>query len=90
MLCKNQNSYADKHDEGAQDHCILERVEYLLPCPVLIHQAFRNEDGVVISHAEDERGKDDVDNVEAETGDPHDTFNPYPAYRKGQESHNGQ
>ena len=90
MLCKRKDSNADKHYEGAEDHRILEGMEDLLTGTALIHQAFGDEDGVVVAHTKDECGQNNVHYVETEAGEPHDAFNPYPAHSQRKECHNGQ
>ena len=89
MFGQHQRANADEHDQGAQGNGILVRVQDFFACSVLIQKPFRDKDAVIVPHAENERGQDDIDDIELQPRKPHDALNPVPADRqrqKGQET----
>ena len=85
MLRHRESADADEHNEGRQHHGILERAQDLLPRRILVHQPFRDEDGIVVPLAENEGREDDIDDVELDAEQAHRPEDPKPAHRQRQE-----
>ena len=79
MLGQHQGSYADEHYHGRMEHAVLVGGKTFLPVGIFIHKTFGDEDRVVVALAEDEGGEDDVDDVEADVQQAHQSKDPEPA-----------
>ena len=86
MLRHDEGADADEHDEGGQDHGVLERPQDLLSRRVFVHQSLGDEDGIVVPLTENEGREDDIDNVELQAEQAHRPKDPDPAHRERQES----
>ena len=64
MFCKNQRTYADKHQNSRQNHTVAVVFQHLLAVSILVEQSFGDKNRVVIALTEDECRQNDVDDVE--------------------------
>ena len=87
MPADNQRAYADEHDNGGQDHAAPAGLQAAPARSVLGHQALGDENGIVISLAEDESGQNDIDDVELEAQQLHEPQYPHPTHSQRQEGH---
>ena len=88
MPGQDQSTDADEHYHGRMEDTVLVGGQTFLPVGVFIDKAFGDKDRVVVPLAEDERGENDVDDVEADVQQPHKAQNPEPAdnqWKEGQE-----
>ena len=79
MFGKDECADADEHYQCGKDDAALVWREDRTFVYVFRDAAFRHENGVVVALAEDECGKDDVDDVELDAQNGHNAQNPYPA-----------
>ena len=86
----DQGADADEHDQRREHHAVLVGAQDLLAAGMLVHQAFRDENGIVVPLAENERGQHDVDDVETQPEQLHDAQDPDPAHRQRQERKHAQ
>ena len=80
MACHDQCPDTDEHDQCRQDDRVLVRRQHLPSVSILVHGPLGHEDGIVVALPEDERGKDDVDDVELHSAQRHDAQYPQPAH----------
>ena len=85
MLGKSQHPNAYEHDERAKHHGIAVGMQNLLAGLILVLQPFGNEDAVIVSHTEDEGSQNNIDNVELQAREAHNSPYPNPANSQRQE-----
>ena len=85
MLGKSQDANADEHDNGTEYNRIAVGMKNLLAGLVLVFQPLGNEDAVIVSHAKDKGGQDNVHYIELQPRQAHDYPDPDPAHRQRQE-----
>ena len=64
MLCKDQRSYSDEHDECRYDDALKIGGKHGSVVFMFVEASLGHEYGVVVALSEDECGEDDVDDVE--------------------------
>ena len=79
MLREDKNADADEHDGCREDNRLTVLRQHRFAGFVLVNKAFDNENGVIVTLAEDESGEDDVNDIELNTNELHDGDNPNPA-----------
>ena len=68
MLCEEQGGYHDDEDDGGEKNGhLMPRQKVLAARACLGQQALGDEDAVVDSHTKDERGDDDINEVELQS-----------------------
>ena len=82
VACEDHDAHADKHDGGREGDAVFVGGQRSASVGVFVNQPLGHEDGVVVALAEDERGQDDVDDVELHVEDAHQPKNPDPAERQ--------
>ena len=85
MLGKHQHAYANEHNDGTQHHGVAIGVKNLLSGFELVFQPLGNEDAVVISHTKDKGGQNNVDDIELQARQAHNSPDPNPAHGQRQE-----
>src|ERR1043165_8366627 len=78
MLSENENAQAKYGGDRRKQNGGLERSDMLFASFILLLQAIHNEDTVVVSEAKNERGEDDIDDIELNIEYAHDAENPHP------------
>ena len=76
MTGHNQRSYADEHDEGREKDSPAVGRQHRTTVDCLVNSSLGHAEGVVIALSKDERGEDDVDDIERKARDTHNSLNP--------------
>ena len=90
MLREDENADADEHDGRRKDNRLAVLRKHFFAGAVLVHEAFDNENRIVVTLTEDKRSEDDVDDIELNTKQLHDGNNPNPTERHGDKSNQRQ
>ena len=85
MFCQYEGADADKHDECRDDDAVFVGCYHLFTIGIFILATLGHEDGVVITLTEDEGCEYHIHNVKFYAKQCHDSQNPYPTHRHGQE-----
>ena len=90
MNRQDEDADAEQHDKCGQDDRLTVLREHGFAGAVLIEQAFDDEDGIVVSLAEDEGSEDDIDDVKLDSEELHERQYPDPAERHRNEGYERQ
>ncbi len=78
-LAKTKCSHTDHCGEGGEEDGCFVRIQQLPSCAVLVLQPVHNEDTEIIPDAKNKGGQDDVDNIELNSQNSHQSQDDYPA-----------
>ena len=90
MLGQYECADADEHQRGRKHHTTAIAAQPTAACGIFIDQSFGYKDGVVVTLSEDKGGQDDIDDIELDAQQLHQSQYPNPAYGQRQERQQGQ
>ena len=86
MFGQQQHAERNQHDERTEEDGLVELREHPVAGALFVERTFQHKNRVVVALSEEERGEDDVDDIELNTCQLHDAENPNPRDGHRQES----